>query len=392
MTRIFAILLATISATATSAQACFPLCNTNKWKSVQCGALCNEHFWTDATAADVQEILASGRSVNENVDEGWEPIHFAANFGTVEGVLALLEAGANPDGHALRLGIETPLFGVVNSYRSQFRNAISADNIHSENRYIALTPPYRPWPFSRRYPPLYDEAELNRITPIVSALIAAGADFDRRGNKGLTLLLFSLETGNVEIAKILVEVGADVNVVDDAGASTLHHTVKLSDGATMAQILIDAGTDPDQLSVEGETVLFRAVVARNVALVNALIDAGADISLEDSRGRTPFSYLEGDWVFEGNNYEHTVSRWPKHAELAELLLQAGAAATGTDERPAPPEADMVLDSVKYPLLKEYLDGRGDRREYSEALPDVICTQRTRKGTEVREVVVPCPSE
>lgn len=393
MTRIFAFILAIFVASAAAAEGCFPFCDTNTWKSVQCGALCNVQFWNDASAADVRAIFTYGPSVNGNVMQGWEPIHFAAKFGTAEGVFALLEAGADPNGHAQETGIETPLISVLSPEQSQFRDVISANNSRATNLFTFHENQliHQPENYSR-YRKVFNEVEIHRITPIISALILAGAEINIRGTNGQTPLLNSVKYGATEITRMLVEAGADVNMAGDTGSSPLHHAITLVDGATVAKILIDAGADIDQLSIWGNTVLSNAVSSRNIDLIKIVIAAGANINQKDEGGETPFSSLERYFFKYGYNYEYMITAYPHIAEISELLLQAGAVAGEPTLQQIPAVSAVGSEEAEFPLLKEFLGKRGNQVEYPTLPAGKVCTQKIRRGVDVLEIIIPCPDE
>lgn len=393
MTRIFAILLAIVSASTAVAEGCFPLCDSNTWKSARCGALCNVDFWKDASAAEIQEILENGRFVNADVMQGWEPIYFAAKFGTAEGVLALLEAGADPNGHAQESGNEPPLISVLSPEHSQFRDVISANNIRATNLFTLHENQLIHQPANYfRYHKVFNEAEIHRITPIISALILTGAEINIRGTNGQTPLLNSLKYGATEITRMLVEAGADVNMAGDTGSSPLHHAITLVDGATVAEILIDAGADIDQLSVWGDTVLSNAVSSRNIDLIKIIIAAGVNINLKNEDGKTPFSSLERYFFKYGYNYEYMITAYPQIAEIAELLLQAGAVAGEPTLQQIPAVSAVGSVEAEFPLLKEFLGKRGNQVEYPTLPAGKVCTQKIRRGVDVLEIIIPCPDE
>jgi hypothetical protein len=98
-----------------------------------------------------------------------------------------------------------------------------------------------------------------------------------------------------EMARILIDRGADVHARNRRGAQPLHAATAGSPGSAtwdparqrdVIAYLIEAGADPDAASAGGVTPLHRAVRNRCSAAVEALLRAGADAGLANDRGST----------------------------------------------------------------------------------------------------------
>jgi hypothetical protein len=99
-----------------------------------------------------------------------------------------------------------------------------------------------------------------------------------------------------QIARDLVARGADVRARNRRGAEPLHAAVMGEPGGAtwnparqraIIDYLIDAGADPNATALGGVTPLHRAVRNRCSAAVDALLRAGADPSAANDRGSTP---------------------------------------------------------------------------------------------------------
>ena len=75
---------------------------------------------------------------------------------------------------------------------------------------------------------------------------------------GLTPLLFAARQGSLESARILVEAGADVNVIDPAGTSAVLSAI-INGHYDVAGFLLEKGTDPNLADTDGQD---RAVCRR----------------------------------------------------------------------------------------------------------------------------------
>ena len=163
-------------------------------------------------------------------------------------------------------------------------------------------------------------------TRMTKALIIAGADinakvqaighgvYDERGRIksgygiGETALMRAVKYGNEEIAKVLIEAGADVNTEANWEGTALKMAVERGQMA-VTQALIDAGADVNaRYSMSDETALMKA---QNTKIAKALIEAGADVNAKsgyNDHGRTAL--------------ERAVKR--NDTEMAKLLIAAGA--------------------------------------------------------------------
>mgnify|MGYP000096003847 CR=1 FL=1 len=91
----------------------------------------------------------------------------------------------------------------------------------------------------------------------------------------------------------------EIDIADDEGWSALH-AAALKGCAEVVKILVDAGADLNaQLKSDGRTPLhFAAVLESRLDAAIELINAGADVTLTDNEGRTPFDMPNGRAVRE----------------------------------------------------------------------------------------------
>ena len=93
-----------------------------------------------------------------------------------------------------------------------------------------------------------------------------------------------------DVVKLLLDFGADPNKVDDLGNTPMHEVAWRSH-KTVAKLLVQKGAKVDEASDEGTTPLHIASGVHH-DLVNFLIDQGADPRKQDRYGFTP-------WVHRG---------------------------------------------------------------------------------------------
>ncbi|MEM0897610.1 MAG: ankyrin repeat domain-containing protein, partial [Verrucomicrobiota bacterium] len=90
-----------------------------------------------------------------------------------------------------------------------------------------------------------------------------------------SLFLDAIDAGAQNIAKLLLEHGADVNELNKNGDTPLLHCIKRGDDA-MVDFLIWNGADLQRTGAEGQEPIVIAVAARRPTLIQKLIDHGAD--------------------------------------------------------------------------------------------------------------------
>ncbi len=111
----------------------------------------------------------------------------------------------------------------------------------------------------------------------VRALLASGADVNAARGDGMTALHWAAETGNPEIAQILVNAGAILEVTTRLGAYTPLHVAGRKGAAEVVRVLLDAGADSRAVAATGATPLHLAAGAGSAEGTKHLLDGGAEI-------------------------------------------------------------------------------------------------------------------
>ena len=93
-------------------------------------------------------------------------------------------------------------------------------------------------------------------------------------------------TGNIEVIQQHIKAGSDVNVLEPSRESTPLITAAFLGKAEIAKILIDAGADLDYQNVDGSTALLTAAVFGRTEAAKILIDAGTDVNIQNNEGAT----------------------------------------------------------------------------------------------------------
>ena len=150
---------------------------------------------------------------------------------------------------------------------------------------------------------------------IARYLIEKGADVSIKGNTGYTALMASAGMSE-EIFDLLVANGADMNVKLEDGTSTFMLSISgvMSDfvGFKNAKKLLDNGADVDESfnsgPAEGYTCLMMAARNQRPDIVKFLVENGANVNARAANGNTPLSLAKEE----------------EDQEMVTLLKQLGA--------------------------------------------------------------------
>lgn len=128
--------------------------------------------------------------------------------------------------------------------------------------------------------------------PARGALIARAAlslrpPLDYRDGQ-YTSLMVATETGNVEVARLLIEAGAEVNAARSSGETCLISAVR-SKNQAMTELLLSAKADPNVLTGKGWTPIWVAVQMKWPEGIALLAKAGADVNKPAGDGLVPLT-------------------------------------------------------------------------------------------------------
>jgi len=193
----------------------------------------------------------------------------------------------------------------------------------------------------------------------------------------LTPLHCAVYSGNKEVALMLIEYGADVNInVNNSGYTPLHEGASQGNEA-ITLLLIQHGANINGKTCENGTPLHGAVASGSKDTVNLLIEHGADINAKDIKGDTPLhqaivSYIRDIAFFmidselfpqsdcENNEDNLKVSFdykiWEEKFKITELLIEQGSDINAVNNDGMTP-----LDIVE----SYYFDDKSARPKYAE---------------------------
>jgi ankyrin repeat protein len=96
----------------------------------------------------------------------------------------------------------------------------------------------------------------------------------------------------IEILEILINAKVNVNMQDKFGRTALHWAESRGD-IDVCKILLDAGADVNIQEMEiGQTALHSAIWKEDIKIAQMLLNAGADVNLKDKKKRTVLKEVE----------------------------------------------------------------------------------------------------
>jgi ankyrin repeat protein len=159
---------------------------------------------------------------------------------------------------------------------------------------------------------------------VIRMLLDNGADVDQN-DEGSTPLFAACENGHVDAARLLLDKGADVNRAKENGSTPLF--IACEEGhVDAARLLLEKGADVNQATENGQTPLYMACWNGHVDVARLLLAKGAEVDRAVSEG-----WKEGETPLR-------VACENRHVDGARLLLKKGADVNRADKNGATPLA------------------------------------------------------
>jgi len=264
-----------------------------------------------------KSLLTQGIDIKVKDDKGMTPLCYAIREGHEEFVRVLIDQGADVD--PMPRGNNSPIFyavrgGYVNIVKllldhgaqinmknpsgfSVFELAVRSGNRELVDIFISK---------GADVSTFHMTAAMGDMRG-VDSFLAKGVAVDTRDEHGWTPLFWAIRMGQIEMVKLLIAQGADVNLETKSQETPLRHAVRGVGIVDIVQLLVTNGADVNAAS-RGMTPLHFAVVDRHKEVAEVLIANGADVNAKTARGLTPLD----------------LAKRAEHREIVELLRKHGA--------------------------------------------------------------------
>ena len=225
---------------------------------IKAGADVNKGDSTDSTPlhyavymgnkALVEQLIAAGADLNKGGDFGRTPLHYATDSGNERVIKYLIDAGSDVN-------------MLNNSNQSPLIIAIEADEVNID---------------------------------LIKLLIDTGANINFKDSQGDSPLILAGGQEDLELMRVLLNTpNINVNIVDRYGRTALHQAI-ISSNIEMCRLLIEYGADVNIQDNNGDTPLLKAFKVNefNLEIVRLLVDRGAYININDNNNKNVFFYAE----------------------------------------------------------------------------------------------------
>lgn len=182
-----------------------------------------------------------------------------------------------------------------------------------------------------------------------------GHPINGAGREGMIPLHYAFHKRDGVLAKVLIELGADVNLTNffDEGMSL--HALALEGDPEMLKLSLDSGARVNTVNHSGRTPLHIACARENLDTVNVLLEYGADVNIQDVNKQTPLYFTRNkvmtDLLIKHGSDIHTLDlnqNTPLHmavyVDKVKVLLDEGAAFDCVNLKNQTP-LDVILESL-----------------------------------------------
>ncbi|XP_015790056.1 ankyrin repeat and KH domain-containing protein 1 isoform X2 [Tetranychus urticae] len=220
----------------------------------------------------VELLLEKGSNKEHRNVSDYTPLSLAASGGYVNIIKLLLSHGAEINSRTgSKLGISPLMLAAMNGHTGTVKLLLDmGSDINAQietNRNTALT-----------------LACFQGRKEVVDLLLDRKANVEHRAKTGLTPLMEAASGGYVEVGRILLDKGADVNAPPVPSSRDTALTISADKGHyRFVELLLQRGAQVDVKNKKGSSPLWLACNGGHLDVVQLLVNAKADIDSQDNR-------------------------------------------------------------------------------------------------------------
>ncbi len=277
----------------------------------------------------VSMLLDAGADANRANEDGETPVMLAASTGAVKVAEVLVRHGADVNAREQFRNQSALMWAAAESHPEMVAFLIS------KGAAVNVRATANDWPNQMTNEPRVQYRPTGGLTPLlyaaragcqgcVEALLKGGADIDLPNPDGMTPMMMAIDNSHFEVARYLLDKGANPNTWDWWGRTPLYVVVNMRGGPDsnpgprppasleLVNALLDAGVNPnhqlnmlqpsrngnsgrfkDDLLNTGATPLLRAAQTFDNDVVKALLAHHALVDLPSAMGVTPLMAAAG---------------------------------------------------------------------------------------------------
>ncbi|KAE9363978.1 ankyrin [Stipitochalara longipes BDJ] len=171
--------------------------------------------------------------------------------------------------------------------------------------------------------------EIAALNGFIKPILVDGVNLEERDADGCTPLIRSCDIPESlkraiepEYAALeLIQAGANVNAIDNAGLTALHYALKCGDIPITTKKLLNKGASPNIKDGTGTAPLYYALDSWRPQNVVDLLDAGADPLQNAPDGRTPLHYLLPKLMLYSTTESEENPRRPQNSDEPEYFTE-----------------------------------------------------------------------
>src|SRR5690554_4909553 len=140
---------------------------------------------------------------------------------------------------------------------------------------------------------IYEAAAIGLLNEASEIIDADPSQLSSHSNHGFTALGMACHFGNEEIVRYLLLKGADPNQTSDNGyhVNPLYTAVS-SNFEAIAKLLVEGGAEVNIIQAGNLTPLHAAAANGNIEMLILLLENGANVLIKDDNGQTPADFAE----------------------------------------------------------------------------------------------------